>query len=288
MEKITTPQKISFQGTLGAYSDMACRDLFPDAQTVPCSSFDDAFEAVKQGNADVAVIPIDNSLAGRVADVHHLLPDSGLHIIGEYFLPVRHCLLATKDTTAENLTHVHSHVHAIPQCRKFIRAHGLTPIVHADTAGAAAEIARRKDKTQGAIASELAAEIYNLQIIAKNLQDANHNTTRFVILAPEPVIQDPDHTGLMTSFIFDVRNIPAALYKALGGFATNNINMTKLESYVNASFNAARFYCEVEGHPNHPAMKLALEELAFYAKKIRIIGCFKISPARKSLGHQAQ
>lgn len=284
MEKIATPQKVSFQGAFGAYSDMACRHLFPDAQTVPCTSFEDAFEAVKQGNADLAVIPIDNSLAGRVADVHHLLPDSGLHIIGEYFLPVHHCLLATKDSNAQDLTHVHSHVHAIPQCRKFIREKGLIPIVHADTAGAAAEIAKRGDKTQSAIASELAAEIYDLQIIAKNLQDADHNTTRFVVLSPEPAAQNPDQADLMTCFVFEVRNIPAALYKALGGFATNGINMTKLESYVNATFNAARFYCEVEGHPDRKDMKLALEELAFYAKKVQIIGCFKISPTRKSLG----
>lgn len=284
MEKIATPQKVSFQGAFGAYSDMACRRLFPEAQTVPCTSFDDAFEAVKQGQADLAVIPIDNSLAGRVADVHHLLPDSGLHIIGEYFLPVHHCLLATKDATAGDLTHVHSHVHAIPQCRKYIRDHHLIPIVHADTAGAAAEIAKRGDKTQGAIASELAADIYDLQIIAKNLQDADHNTTRFVVLSPTPVAQNPADTDLMTSFVFEVRNIPAALYKALGGFATNGLNMTKLESYVNATFNAARFYCEVQGHPDHEGMKLALEELAFYAKKVKIVGCFKISPIRQSLG----
>lgn len=284
MEKNTSAKKIAFQGALGAYSDMACRQLFPESQTIPCTSFDDAFEAVKQSDADLAVIPIDNSLAGRVADVHHLLPDSGLHIIGEHFLPVRHCLLGTKDADESGLSHVHSHVHAIPQCRKFIRAKKLTPIVHADTAGAAEEIARRQDKTQGAIASELAAKIYDLQILAKDIQDADHNTTRFVVLSPESVSQDPKQPDLMTSFVFEVRNIPAALYKAMGGFATNGINLTKLESYVDKQFNAARFYCEVEGHPDHQSMKLAMEELGFFANHIKIIGCFKASPSRKALG----
>lgn len=284
MEKIGRKQKIAFQGAPGAYSDLACRQLFPEAETIPCTSFDDAFEAVKQGRADLAVIPIDNTLAGRVADVHHLLPDSGLYIIGEHFLPVRHCLLAVNGSQINGLTHVHSHIHALPQCRRFIRDKKLTPIVHADTAGAAAEIARLRDKSQAAIASFLAAKTYNLEILAEDIQDADHNTTRFVVLSTEPVERDASEDGLMTSFVFEVRNIPAALYKALGGFATNGVNMTKLESYVDSQFNAARFYCEVEGHPDHLPLTLALEELAFFAKHVRIIGCFKASEIRKTLG----
>ena len=271
--------KISFQGALGAYSDQACRELYPEAETLPCTTFEDAFEAVMNGYSDLAVIPIDNTLAGRVADVHHLLPTSGLHIIGEHFLPIRHCLLGIKGASLYDITHVHSHVHALPQCRKFIRNNNLKPIVHADTAGAAAEIASINNKTQAAIASTLAAEIYNLDIIVEGVQDDDSNKTRFIVLATEAVAQEIND-DVITSFFFEVRNIPAALYKALGGFATNGINMLKLESYVDQGFTAAQFYCEVEGHTRSEAFNLAMQELSFFAKDIKILGSFPKSPLR--------
>ncbi len=271
--------KISFQGAKGAYSDMACRDLYDNAETMPCASFDDAFDAVKGGHADLAVIPIDNTLAGRVADVHHLLPHSGLHIIGEHFLPIDHCLLGVKGATIGDIKEVHSHVHAIPQCRKFIRDHGLTPVIRGDTAGAAMEIAERGDKSQAAIASKLAADIYGLDILVHGIQDDKTNKTRFIVLSPTPV-SIPQGDNIMTSFVFEVRNIPAALYKAMGGFATNGVNMMKLESYVDHQFNAARFYCEISGHADDDNAKLALEELAFFAKDIKILGSFSKSPLR--------
>jgi len=275
--------KIAFQGAKGAYSDMAARALYPAAETYPCTSFADAFDAVKNGAADYAVIPIDNTLAGRVADVHHLLPTSGLHIIGEHFLPIHHCLLAIKGATINGLQDVHSHIHAIPQCRNFIRDYALNPIVHADTAGAAAEIATRQDPTQSAIASHLAADIYDLQILAENIEDDASNKTRFIILSRQAITPEPESDSqnqLMTAFHFEVRNIPAALYKAMGGFATNGVNMLKLESYVDQAFNAARFYCEVDGHPQDMPLRLALEELNFFAKEIHILGTFTKSPLR--------
>ena len=271
--------KISFQGAQGAYSDQACRELYPDADTIACTSFEDAFEAVAKGDADLAVIPIDNTLAGRVADVHHLLPTSGLHIIGEHFLPIRHCLMGCEGTSLKSVTHVHSHIHALPQCRRFIRENKFKSSVHADTAGAAAQIAVMKDKTQAAIASALSAQIYGLDILAENIQDDDSNKTRFIVLSPE--IESCDvHDNVITAFVYTVRNIPAALYKTLGGFATNGINMLKLESYVDAGFNAAQFYCEVEGHPRSEGVSLALEELGFYAKDIRLLGTFPKSPLR--------
>jgi prephenate dehydratase len=270
--------KISFQGAKGAYSDMAARELFPDAETIACTSFEDAFDAVKNNVVNHAVIPIDNTLAGRVADVHHLLPASGLYIIGEHFLPIHHCLLGVAGSTIKDLKDVHSHIHAIPQCRHFIRDHALNPIIHADTAGAAAEIADKGDKTQAAIASALAAETYGLDILAKDIEDDHTNKTRFIILSREPIA--PVGDNVMTAFHFEVRNIPAALYKAMGGFATNGVNMMKLESYVDHAFNAARFYCEVEGHPDETGLKLALEELAFFAKDIKMLGTFPKSSLR--------
>lgn len=272
--------KIAFQGSKGAYSDQACRDLYPEAETLPCKAFEDAFEAVINAQADLAVIPIDNTLAGRVADVHHLLPTSGLHIIGEHFLPIRHCLLGVKGSTLEGLTHVHSHIHALPQCRKFIRQNGLQTVVHADTAGAAADIAAMGDTTQAAIASALAAETYDLNILAEGVQDDESNKTRFIILSPE-AFGIESHENVITAFVFQVRNIPAALYKTLGGFATNGVNMLKLESYVDAHFNAAQFYCEVAGHLESDALKQAMEELAFFARDIKILGTFPQSSLRE-------
>ena len=274
--------KIAFQGEKGAYSDMACRQMFEGVETLPCKTFEDAFDAVTSGAADRAMIPIDNTLAGRVADVYHLLPESGLYIVGEHFVPIHHCLLGKKGASLGGLTHVHSHIHAIPQCRKIIKEMKLEAVVHADTAGAAAEIARGNDVTQAAIASELAAEIYGLNILKANIEDDHRNTTRFVVLSSNSGDVD-DQKNVITSFVFEVLHIPSALYKALGGFSTNGVNMIKLESYVDSSFNAARFYCEVEGHPNDKALTLALNELKFFAKDIRIMGSFEKSDFRKSL-----
>jgi len=273
-------QKIAFQGALGAYSDVAARAVFPGIETVPCASFDDAFAAVHGGATDLAMIPVDNTLAGRVADVHRLLPKNELFIIGEYFHPVHHCLLGVKGAKIGDLKFVHSHVHAIPQCRKAIQRLKLTPRVHADTAGAAEEIARNGDRAHGAIASALAAEIYGLDILEANIHDEDHNTTRFLILAREP--QTPkDHADVLTSLLFEVRHLPASLYKAMGGFATNGLNMVKLESYIDENFQAAQFYCEVEGHPESAPFKRALEELTFFAKDVKFLGAYPAHPFRK-------
>ncbi|MDG4576522.1 MAG: prephenate dehydratase [Defluviicoccus sp.] len=273
---MSDPQRtIAFQGSPGAYSDLACRTSRPELETLPCRSFDDAFAAVRDGAAGLAMIPIENSVAGRVADIHHLLPNSGLHIIGEHFQRVNHHLLGMKGARIEQLTHVHSHIHALNQCRTLIRELRLEPVVRLDTAGAAAEIAAAGDASQAVIASELAGDIYGLVSLKANIEDAQHNTTRFLIMAKEPVIPHPKSGPVMTSFVFRVRNVPAALYKALGGFATNGINMTKLESYlVGERFNAAQFYAEVEGHPEHRPLRLALEELDFFSREVRILGVF--------------
>ena len=272
---------IAFQGEPGANSDMACRAVFPDMQTLACYTFEDAFAALRDGQARLAMIPIDNSVAGRVADIHHLLPDSGLHIIGEHFQRIDHHLLAVKGGTVEGLTHVHSHVHALNQCRGIIRELGLTPVVHADTAGAAHMISQQDDPSQGAIASKLAGEIYGLEDLRANIEDAEHNTTRFLIMAKEPEVPPAGNGKVMTSFVFRVQSIPAALYKALGGFATNGVNMTKLESYIiDGSFQAAQFYAEVEGHPDERAMQLAFEELRFFTHEVKVMGTYPAAPYR--------
>jgi prephenate dehydratase len=276
---------IAFQGALGAYSDLACRVARPEMETLPCRSFEDAFAAVADGRAELAMIPIENSVAGRVADIHHLLPDSGLHIIGEHYQRIRHHLLAAKGARTAGLTHVHSHIHALNQCRGIIRELGLEAVVRVDTAGAAAELAARGDLTQAVIASELAGEIYGLVSLRANIEDAEHNTTRFLIMARDAIVPHPKSGPTMTSFVFRVRNVPAALYKALGGFATNGVNMTKLESYlVGGRFNAAQFYAEVEGHPEHRNLRLALEELDFFSREVRILGVYPQHPYRQEGG----
>ncbi len=275
------PKKIAFQGTYGAYSDLACRTVFPDVETVPCKSFDEAFAVVQNDEADLAMIPVDNTIAGRVADVHHLMPEGDLFIVGEHFQPIEHALLGVKGTKIEMLTHVHSHIHALPQCRKFIQSHKLTQHVHADTAGAAEEVASRGDVAHGALASTLAAEIYGLDILQENAQDSQHNTTRFLILSHEPHIPPIDTENVITSLIFEVRNIPASLYKSLGGFATNGLSLAKLESYVDENFQAAQFYLDVEGHPESREFNLALEELGFYAKDVKFLGAYPASDFRK-------
>ncbi len=268
-------KKISFQGALGAYSDLACREMFPEMETIPCDTFEDAFAAVQSGTADLAMIPVDNTLAGRVADVHHLMPKSGLSIIGEHFLKIEHALMGVPGATIAGLKHVHSHLHALPQCRKVIKELGLKAHVHADTAGAAEEVAQKGDPAHAAIASTLAAQIYGLDILRNDVQDADHNTTRFVVLSHEPYVPKLDpHVTYITSFIFSVRNIPAALFKAMGGFATNGINMIKLESYVNPQFQVAQFYVDVIGHPESRPLQLAMEELGFFAREVTILGTY--------------
>lgn len=274
-------QTIAFQGLPGAYSDLACRAAFPEMQTLPCASFEDAFAAVRNGDARLAMIPIENSLAGRVADIHHLMPESGLHIVGEHFQRVNHCLLGLKGATLAGLKTVSSHVQALSQCRKFIKQHGLKAVVRADTAGSAAELAQQDDKTAAAIASALAAEIYGLQVLATDIEDAEHNTTRMVVMAREPIDPDPAKGPVVTSFVFRVRSVPAALYKALGGFATNGVNITKLESYIlDGNFTVAQFYADIEGHPDQRSVRLALEELSFFSREVRILGVYPASAFR--------
>ena len=277
--------RISFQGAPGAYSDLACRTVYPGAATVPCATFEDAFQAVHDKRADLAMIPVDNTLAGRVADIHHILPRGGLHIIGEHYQRINHALMGLKGASADGLTHVFSHVHALSQCRRLIRDRRLVAVVAGDTAGAAEEIAQRGNPAHAAIASTLAAEIYGLQIFQREVEDESHNTTRFLIMSPEAKQAAPGSGPIVTSFVFRVRNIPAALYKALGGFATNGVNMTKLESYlVDGHFTAAQFLVDVEGHPDDRPLKLALEELAFFAAEMRILGVYPAAQFRLDQG----
>ena len=266
---------IAFQGVPGAYSDLACRVIYPEMASLPCESFEDTFAAVSENRAILALIPIENSVAGRVADNHHLMPESGLHIVSEHFQRITHHVVGPKRATLEGLREVHSHVHALSQCRTFIRGLGLKSVVHADTAGAAADVAARGDPTVAAIASNLAAKIYGLEILKSAVEDADHNTTRFLVLAREAIDPDPERGPVITSFVFRVRNVPAALYKALGGFATNGVNMTKLESYMlGGRFAATQFYADVEGHPEERSLKLALEELNFFSREVRILGVY--------------
>jgi prephenate dehydratase len=276
---------IAFQGAPGAYSDLACRQVYPQMTTLPCAAFEDAIAAVRESRAALAMLPIENSVAGRVADIHHLMPDSGLNIIGEHFQRVNHHLLAPKGATLAGLKVVRSHVHALSQCRKLIRELGLKAVIAADTAGAAAEIAERGDPTVAAIASELAGQIYGLVPLKENIEDADHNTTRFLIVAREPRPVARDNGSVITTFVFRVRNVPAALYKALGGFATNGINMTKLESYMlGGRFTATQFYADVEGHPEDRPLKLALDELRFFTHEVKILGVYPGHPFRRGMG----
>ena len=278
--------KIAFQGEPGANSHIAIVEAYPDAEPMPCATFEDAFAALRDGAAELGMIPIENSIAGRVADIHHLLPASNLHIIGETFLPIHFQLLAPPGAEISDLRSVHSHVHALGQCRNIIRTLGIKAVVAADTAGAAREVAEAGDVTRAALATNLAAKIYGLQILKKNVADAKHNTTRFVVLAKKPKWPSRTQKRVVTTFVFQVRNIPAALYKALGGFATNGVNMTKLESYmVGGSFSATQFYADVQGHPKGRAVELALEELEFVSqpKTLRILGVYPAHRFRETL-----
>ncbi|MBI4275092.1 MAG: prephenate dehydratase [Rhizobiales bacterium] len=281
-------KKIVFQGEPGANSHLACREAYPAHEPLACPTFEDAFAAVASGESELAMIPIENSIAGRVADIHHLMPDSKLHIVAEWFLPVRHQLMAPKGATVKDIATVESHVHALGQCRKIIRKLGVKPIVAADTAGSAREVAERGDKSRAAIASRLAAEIYGLDILAEDIEDEAHNTTRFIVLSREANWATANDGQVITTFVFRVRNLPAALYKALGGFATNGVNMTKLESYmIGGNFFATQFYADVEGHPDERKLVLALEELAFFSKEMKILGVYPAHPFRRTFQESA-
>ena len=273
---------IAFQGSPGAYSEAACVARYPAMTTLPCKTFTDTFAAVSEGRAGQAMIPIENSAAGRVADIHQLLPQSDLHIIAEHFERVRHNLLACPGADPAGLATVRSHIHALSQCRKVIQRRGLLPVVHADTAGAAAEVATAGDPTRAAIASRLAAETYGLSVVEADVEDEAHNTTRFVVLSQEPLEPDPDAGPVITSFMFECRNVPAALYKCMGGFATNGVNMTKLESYmVGGTFSATVFFAEVEGHPSDVPLGRALAELDYFSREVRIMGVYPAHPYRR-------
>ncbi|MAV17831.1 MAG: prephenate dehydratase, partial [Alphaproteobacteria bacterium TMED110] len=263
---------------------IACNDIFPDREVLPCTTFEGAFKAVENGSAALAVLPVENTVAGRVADIHRLLPGYNLYIIGEYFMRIRHCLLGLEGASVDGLTHVHSHEMALGQCRHIINELNLEPVVAADTAGSAREIAELNNPALAAIASPLAAEINGLQIFKENIEDAKHNTTRFLIMAPEPDDAEPNSGDVITSFIFRCRNVPAALYKALGGFATNGVNMTKLESYqVEGSFMATQFYADIEGHPDDEAVRLALDELNYFCSELNILGVYPAAEFRRTM-----
>jgi prephenate dehydratase len=275
-------ETIAFQGWPGANSDLACRRVFAGRATLPCPSFEDTIAAVHDGRAGLAMIPVENSVAGRVADIHHLLPSSGLHIVGEHFQRVTHHLLAVPGAEIGRIQRVHSHVHALGQCKGLIRRLGLEAVPHADTAGAARMVAARGDPADAAIASQLAAETYGLIALKDAIEDAEHNTTRFLVMAAEPQRPPIGARPVITSFVFEVRSVPAALYKALGGFATNGVNMTKLESYmVGGRFAQAQFYADVEGHPEERPLRLALEELAFFSKNLMLLGVYPAHPFRQ-------
>ena len=282
-------KRIVFQGEPGANSHLAISQAYPDAEAVPCATFEDAFTALSARDADLGMIPIENSVAGRVADIHHLMPNSKLHIIAEHFMPVQHQLLGVKGAKLEDIKTVESHVHALGQCRRIIRKLGLKPVVAADTAGSARIVAQRGDKACAAIASRLAAEIYGLDILAEDVEDETHNTTRFVVLAREANWAKQGSAPLVTSFVFRVRNLPAALYKAMGGFATNGVNMTKLESYmVDGNFFATQFYADVDGHPEDKNLAYALEELKFFSREFRIVGVYPGHPFRATFSEKTE
>ena len=274
---MTKTNNIAFQGVLGAYSHMACQAHCPDLAPLPCASFSDMIAMVQDGGADCAMVPVENSTAGRVADIHHLLPESGLFIIAEHYQPVAHKLLGIKGAQLSDITEVHSHEQGLAQCRLTLQKMGIKPVIHSDTAGAAKDIAARGERHVGAIASALAGDIYGLDTVQDTITDKVTNTTRFLIMSRERFVPEDVTAPAMTTIIFEVRSVPAVLYKALGGFATNGINLTKLESYMlDGSMNAARFYVDCEGHPETDSMKLALEELQFYCTDggIRILGTY--------------
>lgn len=275
------PQKIAFQGELGAYGHQACSEARPDFEPLPCKTFDDAIESVRRGDADLGMIAVENSTYGRVADVHSLLPESGLHIVDEAFVRVHVNLLAKKGAQLGHIAHAFGHPVILPQCSRFLRENLITPHATSDNARAAREVAEGDDMTVGALASELAAKIYGLDVLARHIEDSDRNTTRFLVMAREPNYNRRGAHGMMTSFVFRVRNIPAALYKAMGGFATNGVNMTKLESYmVGGHFTATQFYAEIEGHPDDRNVQLALEELGYFTDHLHLMGIYPADARR--------
>ncbi|MEM7254221.1 MAG: prephenate dehydratase [Pseudomonadota bacterium] len=272
---------IAFQGEFGAYSHLACQQVFPDMTPLPTPSFDEAFAAVERASASLAMIPIENSLGGRVADIHHLLPEAELHIVAEHYQPVHHCLLALPGTTLSDIKRVESHPQALAQCRRYIRDIGVQPVAAADTAGAAREVAERGDRSVAAIASSLAGETYGLSTLQANIEDRAGNTTRFVVMSSTPERPVVGTVACMTSLVFQVRSVPAALYKGLGGFATNGVNITKLESYIeDEQFRVAQFYIEIEGHPDETSVALALDELSYFSTELKILGVYPAHPKR--------
>ncbi len=274
-------KRIAFEGVPGAYSDLACREALPDYETVSCTTVGEAVTAVHEGRADQAMIPVENSVAGRVAVVHYLLPKSGLYIIGEHYQSVEHHLLALPNATLADIKEVRSHVHALPQCSQWLKAHNIDPIVRPDTAGSAEEVAKLGDVRVAAIASKLAGELYGLQSLAADIANVRGNTTRCLILSPTPLRPEISDGPCITTLIYRVRNVPAALYKTLGGFATNGINITRLESYLaDGGFSVAQFWIDVEGHPDEELMKLAIEELSFYAEEVAVMGVYPASDFR--------
>ncbi|MCC0041908.1 MAG: prephenate dehydratase [Rhodobiaceae bacterium] len=286
---ISRPRRIAFQGEPGANSHIACHDVYPDYEAMACPTFEDAFQAVSTGTAALGMIPIENSIAGRVADIHHLLPSSGLHIVGEYFLPVHYSLVAPKGATLDTVRKVRSHPQALGQCRNRLRQHGFEAEIGADTAGSARQVAEMNDPTYAALAPRLAAEVYGLEILGQNWEDEDHNTTRFVVLSSDKAWAARGIGPVVTSFVFRVRNVPAALYKAMGGFATNSVNMTKLESYqLDGEFFATQFYADIEGHPEDPNVMLAFEELAFFSRQFDILGVYRASPFREQAAARAR
>ena len=276
---------IAFQGVPGAYSHLSCSTVYPGMEAIACDTFADALAMVRDGDAALAMIPIENSLGGRVADIHHLLPESGLYIIGEHFQPVKHQLLGVPGATLSDIKAVHSHEQALSQCRGLIRDLNIDSAIHADTAGSAKMISEMGDKTQASIASSLAGEIYGLNVLRDRVEDRIGNTTRFIIMSRQRRDPDPKDGSCMMSFVFQVRSQPAALYKALGGFATNGINVTKLESYItDASFEAAQFYIDIEGHPDEANVSRAIEELQFFSAKLKILGIYPMNSYRRQYG----
>ncbi len=274
-------QKITFQGALGAYSHIACTELFPGADYIPCDTFEQAMELVNNGEADFAVIPVENSNAGRVSDVHFLLPKTGLTIIGEHFLRVEHQLLALPGAKLEDIEAAASHPQALAQCSEFLKQHSIKALSRIDTAKSCERIIEMQDKTRAAIASKLAADIYGLQILVSNIENDKNNTTRFLVMSKNKSMPKDDGSKFITSLVFHVKNIPAALYKALGGFATTGVNLTKIESYViGGNFVSAQFYIEIEAHPESREFKLAFEELKFYSESIHFLGTYKANPRR--------
>ncbi len=280
-DETAAKRRIAYQGEPGSNSHLVCQQHYADWEAVACASFEDVFAVVEGGEADLAMIPIDNSLAGRVADIHHFLPTSNLHIVAEHFLRIQFALMGLPGSSIDQIRTVHSHVHALGQCRKVIRELGLTPVIAGDTAGAAREVAEAADPTQAAISPPLAADIYGLEVLQADVEDEEHNTTRFIVLSRDYEEAPRGDGPVVTTFIFNVRNLPAALYKALGGFATNGVNMTKLESYmVGGHFAATQFLAEVDGHPEDRGVALALEELEFFTTDVKILGVYPADPAR--------